>query len=275
VRGTNGSQTTDLALTLRIEEQAAGDVTLTTSFPSLRGASDATFPFDLSLRNDTPEDLTFVTEATVGGDAGAGWQAKAEVSGQEQAASALVKAGSTVNIKVNVTPSQTAASGTYPVTVTATSGARQVTADLQVEITGSYSMTMTTPDQRLNTSGSAGSPIRQTFVLTNTGTAPLENVTLTQQVPSNWKVEYDPAQIPTIQPGAENAVQVTAIITPSGDAIAGDYVATITARNDQARASQDLRVTVETSLLWGLIGVALIIAVLAGLWFVFQRYGRR
>jgi uncharacterized membrane protein len=34
-------------------------------------------------------------------------------------------------------------------------------------------------------------------------------------------------------------------------------------------------VTVETSLLWGIIGVALIVVVLAGLWFVFQRYGRR
>ena len=77
----------------------------------------------------------------------------------------------------------------------------------------------------------------------------------------------------TIPPqGTQN---VTAIIQPSGEAIAGDYVVTIDAQNESANASQSLRVTVETSLLWGVIGVALILVVLAGLWFVFQRYGRR
>ena len=63
---------------------------------------------------------------------------------------------------------------------------------------------------------------------------------------------------------------------PSGDAIAGDYNLTITATGDQStRDSMDVRFTVETSLLWGVIGVALIVAVAAGVWWVFQRYGRR
>jgi uncharacterized membrane protein len=68
---------------------------------------------------------------------------------------------------------------------------------------------------------------------------------------------------------------VVAVIQPSGEAIAGDYRVAIEASNELANASQDFRVTVETSLLWGIIGVALIVVVLAGLWFVFQRYGRR
>ena len=33
--------------------------------------------------------------------------------------------------------------------------------------------------------------------------------------------------------------------------------------------------TVETSLLWGIVGVALIILVIVGLGYVFRRYGRR
>ena len=36
-----------------------------------------------------------------------------------------------------------------------------------------------------------------------------------------------------------------------------------------------IRVTVETSLLWGIVGVALIILVIVGLGYVFRRYGRR
>jgi uncharacterized membrane protein len=158
--------------------------------------------------------------------------------------------------------------------VTATSGDRTVTADLSIEITGSFAMTLGTPDDRLNVSGSAGSEIRQTIVVTNTGTAPLEGVTLqASNTPNGWTVTFDPPTVPTVAPN--NAQQVTAIILPSADAIAGDYQVSLEAASESANATQAFRVTVETSLLWGLIGVALIVVVLAGLWFVFQRYGRR
>jgi uncharacterized membrane protein len=36
-----------------------------------------------------------------------------------------------------------------------------------------------------------------------------------------------------------------------------------------------MRVTVDTSLSWGLIGIALILLTIVGLSWVFQRYGRR
>jgi uncharacterized membrane protein len=69
---------------------------------------------------------------------------------------------------------------------------------------------------------------------------------------------------------------VNAQVKPSGDAIAGDYTITITATGDQStRDSMEIRYTVETNLLWGVIGVALIVAVAGGVWWVFQRYGRR
>jgi uncharacterized membrane protein len=64
-------------------------------------------------------------------------------------------------------------------------------------------------------------------------------------------------------------------IVPSGDAIAGDYIVKVRASNDLANGEVDLRVTVETSLLWGIIGIGLIVLVIVGLGYVFRRYGRR
>jgi uncharacterized membrane protein len=271
VRATSGSLATDLPLSIRIEAEAAGDVTLTTDFPQLRGPSDSTYRFTMDLANDTPEDLTFAINA----EAPPGWEATAQVTGQDQAASAIVEAGGSVGLEVEVTPPANAPAGAVPITVTAVSGARQVEAELSIEITGSFSMTLTTPDERLNLSGSAGTPIRQTIVVTNTGTAPLEGVALTaSSTPSGWTVSFEPsATVTTVAPQGNQ--QVTAVIQPSGDAIAGDYQVSIDASNESATASQTFRVTVETSLLWGVIGIALIVVVLAGLWFVFQRYGRR
>ena len=87
-------------------------------------------------------------------------------------------------------------------------------------------------------------------------------------------MKFDPAKVDSIAPG--QSANVNAIITPAGSAIAGDYVVTFTAAAQDASSSNvDIRVTVETSLLFGLVGVALIVAVLAGLAWVFQRYGRR
>jgi len=68
---------------------------------------------------------------------------------------------------------------------------------------------------------------------------------------------------------------VTAHIKPSADAIAGDYVVTLRSTSPAASATADIRVTIETSLLWGAVGVALIALVLIGLWWTFRRFGRR
>ena len=54
---------------------AAGDISLTTDIPQLKGASDATFPFSLTLNNDTAEDLPFSVVAT----GPAGWTVTAQV----------------------------------------------------------------------------------------------------------------------------------------------------------------------------------------------------
>jgi uncharacterized membrane protein len=70
-------------------------------------------------------------------------------------------------------------------------------------------------------------------------------------------------------------VTVIATITPSGEAVAGDYVVTFTAKNAQTTQTAQVRFTVETSPLWALIGIGIIAAILAGLFYVFRTYGRR
>jgi len=126
----------------------------------------------------------------------------------------------------------------------------------------------------LNGRGAAGSATPFSFTVTNTGTAAVTNVTLTGTVPSGWEVSFDKETIPSIEANATETV--TARITPSGSAIAGDYVVTLNAAGDQStRDSIEIRYTVETSIIWGIVGVALIVAVIGGVWWVFQRYGRR
>jgi len=270
VNARDGSSNVNLPLAVSVAQAAGGTVELTTDFPTLRGASTATFPFTLQLRNNTPQQLTFSLQAA----GPAGWTVTAQPTGQEQAASFTVDAGSTRSITVSATAPDSVEAGSYPVDVQAIGSAgRTAEAQLTVEISGSVKMGLSTADGRLNASATAGSIGDLSVAISNDGTSPLTGVNLTASTPSDWQVTFDQATIDTIAAG--QTATVTAHIQPSGDAIAGDYVVTIRASNDQASQSMDIRVTVDTSPVWGAVGIILVLAAVGGLYLVFQRYGRR
>jgi uncharacterized membrane protein len=261
-----------LPITVRVNAEAAGDVTLTTSTPELTGASDKQFKFDLQFKNDTAQDVTVSASAT----GPAGWTVDTSLTGATDAASTVVTSGGTQSISVTARAPDGTPAGKYPIAVQAVAGERTVDAELSIDITGSYSMTMSTPNDVLSIRGSAGTSTTQQFEITNTGTAAVTNVTLTGTPPTGWQVTFDPeAGVASIEPEATGTI--TATITPSADAVAGDYVVTFnaSATETSATASSQIRFTVETSPIWALIGIALIVLILGGLFYVFRTYGRR
>jgi uncharacterized membrane protein len=271
VRASGGGATDLLPITIRVDAEAAGDISLTTGTPTLTGSTDASFLFSLDFRNDTAQDVTLSVSAV--GEPG--WDVSASLTGETQAASTVVEAGATQGVTVEVVAPADAPAGTFPIVVEALAGDRTATAELAVEITGSFSMTLTTPDDRLSASGSAGAATAVAFDVTNTGTAPLTLVTVAATPPTGWEVTFDPENVPTIAPN--ETATVTATITPSGEAVAGDYVVSFTAsaNEEAASASAAVRFTVETSPLWAFVGLALIALIIGGLLYVFRTYGRR
>ena len=261
-----------LSVSIRVNAEAAGTLTLTTNTPELTGASDKAFKFDLQLANDTAQDVTVSASAT----GPTGWTIDTTLTGATDAASTVVKTGATQSISVSVTPAEGTPADTYPIKVTATAGERTIEADLAIAVTGTYSFQLSTPGGVLSTRGSAGSATTQDFEITNTGTAPITDVTLEGDPPSDWTVTVNPeAGIPSIEPGATG--KITATITPAAEAVAGDYVVTFTsasAENTTGETAQ-IRFTVETSPIWAIVGIALIALILGGLFYVFRTYGRR
>lgn len=272
VTGAGGGATDTLAVAVRVDAEAAGDISLTTSTPALTGASDASFSFELQFKNDTAQDVTLSVAAT-GPDAG--WDVTATLTGETQAASTVVEAGSTQNVTVAASAPSDVAADSYPITVTATAGERTVTADLLIQVTGSYSMTLSTPNDVLSAGGSAGAPTTQSFDITNTGTAPLTDVALTATPPTGWEVTFDPESVAALAP--KETVTIAAVITPSAEAVAGDYVVSFSTKGTEGGADDtaQIRFTVETSPLWALVGLGIIVLILGGLFYVFRTYGRR
>jgi uncharacterized membrane protein len=269
VTATGGGGADTLPLSIRVADAAAGDVTLTSDFPELRGAADTSFTFNVTVHNDTAAETTFSMNAT----GPAGWTVDAKPSGQAQATTLTVQAGSTGTLTVTAKAPSDAAADTYPIKVTVTGGGKDASLDLAITVTGTYTLTLSTPDQVLSTTANAGTEKDFQVTLTNTGSAPITAVAMTASAPTGWKVDFDPKDVQAVAPGTP--VTVTAKITPSADAIAGDYEMTLTATGAEATDDVQIRVRVETPQLWWIVGVALIIAVFAGLYWVFRTYGRR
>ncbi len=269
VTATDGVVTGEARFTVTVAGGASGTVTLTPDFPGLRGAADANFIFRVQVQNDTASDVSL----DLGAAGPAGWLVEAKPSAQSQASSVTVASGGSEQVNVTARPPIDVVAGTYELTVTAIGDGLDVETPLAVQIIGDYDLTLTTSDQRLNADVTAGETSTLPLVVINTGTAPLVGVHLTATPPRDWTVEFDPAVIDQLAPG--DIANVTATVTPSPEAIAGDYDIGLRAAIDQAQDSIDVRATVNPTALWGLIGVAVIALTLGGLSLVFRRFGRR
>jgi uncharacterized membrane protein len=277
---TPGSQTLTVTATadqgtraLPIEVSVLGDtggaITLTSDFPQLSGAPASTFSYSLTLANTGTQKQTY----TLQGQGPDGWTVSVHPSSNGQALTDTVDGGATDTLSVTAEPPSTVTAGSYPIQVSVASGSQSATTNLEADVTGAPAVTLSTPNQVLNAQVTAGSTGTVSLVVTNTGSTVLQNVAVTASAPTGWTTTFAPTTIATIQPGS--AATVDATVQPSSDALAGDYDVTFTVTAGTATANVDIRTTVQTSPLWGFIGLALIVIVIVGLGWVFRRFGRR
>jgi uncharacterized membrane protein len=269
IDATGGSGADRLDLSIRVAASVGGDVSMTTDFPALRGPATSTFSFDLAIANNTPQEVQFGLSA----NGPEGWLAEIKPSGEAQASTVTVAAGETAQVTVDVDPPDTVAAGDYLITARAEGSGLSTEAELGVQITGSFAIDIVTVNEALNVTVRGEQSTDLPLVVTNSGTASLAGVSLTATPPQGWDVSFDRPTLDQLEPG--QSVQVMATITPSGDAINGDYVVTFSSSVAEASDSIEVRATVETSAIWGLVGVAVIVVALVGLTMVFRRYGRR
>ena len=110
-------------------------------------------------------------------------------------------------------------------------------------------------------------------MVSNTGSGDLADIEMRSWEPKNWEVEFEPKEIDLLKPGESK--EVKAYIKPDSKALAGDYVVELTAAAPEDISSAEFRITVKTSTTWGLVGGILIAGLAGGLYFIFNKYGRR
>ncbi|MBW4085560.1 NEW3 domain-containing protein [Paenibacillus sp. S150] len=258
-----------LNLKVNVSEQGTFKTELAVDQSNMEGHSDTTFTYSAVLRNHTAQKQSYALAAL----AEDGWDVRIKADGNS-VTSVELDAGAEKNISIEAKPPEQVKAGTYKIPVSATSGSTSTQAELEAVVTGTYGIQLSTSDNLLSTDVKAGGERRVNLVITNTGSAPLEDVSLTSQgTPTGWEVSFDPSTVRTIAPGATATAQ--AVIKSSGNSLPGDYVVSLSAASAAKSATADLRVTVKTSVFWGWIGVLVIAAVIAGIYYLFRKFGRR
>ena len=179
----------------------------------------------------------------------------------------------TENISIEITPPGNVEAGTYSIPVQATTGTTSDELELEVVVTGSYDLELTTPRGLLSSDITAGDTKRIDLVIRNTGSAELKDIKLSSSKPAEWEVSFEPVSIELLAAGETENVQ--AVVRASRKAIPGDYALNMSANTPEANKSISFRMTVKTPMLWGWIGVGIILLVTAVILYLFRKFGRR
>ena len=259
-----------LPVAVSLAKDLPAKLTLQSQLPELRGSSRSSFEYTLTIKNDSGKKLL----ASLAAEAPPNFDTSfTEAYGTQQLTAIPVDAGKTKDVKLKVTPPDTVDAGHY--TVTARVAAEDARAETQVtlDISGQPKLTLAGRDGLLSARATAGTEASIPVLVTNTGTAPAENIQLSGSAPSGWKVSFEPKTIDRIAPNEHKEVQ--ALLSPPSKAIAGDYVTSLTATSHGENGHADFRVTVTTSTLWGVAGIGIIGAALLIMVGAVARFGRR
>jgi uncharacterized membrane protein len=258
-----------LPIELAVKQKLPPSLMLSVDLPTIQGAPDSTFTYNATLKNEGDEDLTVNLLAK----APQGFQVNFKLSGQD-VTSLPLPANQSKSLSVEAKAFDQIQAGPYQFDVQAQGGKAQADATLVADVIGQSQLTVTAPDDRLSGQAYAGSETPFKLILRNTGSAPVRNIKLSASPPSGWSVAFAPEQVPEVPSGQQ--IEVTANIKPDAQAVAGDYMVSMTAQpQDGASKAADFRITVLTSTLWGIAGIGLIAVAVVVVGLAVMRFGRR
>lgn len=257
-----------LPLTVKITEEGSATSELSVEQPNLEGDASSTFDYKATLRNRTAAEQNYALTS----ETPRGWSVTFTADGNN-VTSVTLEPNSTKDIDISVSPPENVKADTYTIPIKVATGSTSAEETLEAVITGTHELKLGTADERLNAEVTAGGKKSIELELSNTGSAPISDIELSADTPSDWEVTFDQKKINKIEPGQSESVKAT--VEAARESIAGDYVVTIQADSPDASADADIRVSVKTSLMWGFVGILLIVLVIGGVLYLIRTYGRR
>lgn len=257
-----------LPITIEVSEQGTVKTEFTADQSNMQGHATSDFNFRTKLENQTGEKQLYALSS----HAPRGWTVVFKPNYQ-QATSVEIEPGQSKDISVEIKPPYNVKAGKYTIPVMASTGSSSAQLELEADISGTYGVELTTPEGRLSEKITAGRRKKLDLVVRNSGSTDLNSVRLSANKPRGWEVTFSPDTVSFIAAG--ESAQVKAEVRAYGKAIPGDYVVSLTAQTPEINADASFRMSVRTPLLWGWLGILIILGAVGTVYWLFSKYGRR
>ena len=257
-----------LPITIEVSEKGTVKTEFTADQGNMQGHATSNFNYKTKLENQTGEKQLYALTS----HAPRGWTVVFKPNYQ-QASSVEIEPGQSKDISVEIKPPYNVKAGKYTIPVMATTGSSSARLELEADISGSYGVELTTPDGRLSEKITAGRRRNLELMVRNSGSTDLNSVRMTAVKPRGWEVTFTPDTIPFIAAG--ESTQIRAEVKAYGKAIPGDYVINLTAQTPEINADASFRMSVRTPLLWGWLGILIILSAIGTVYWLIRKYGRR
>ncbi len=266
---TGQSLNASLPLTVILQAKTPPKLVFNVDLPTITGSPTSTFSYSVTLQNQGQENLTVNLSA----DSSNLFTVTYSYNGQT-VTSLPMNANDSKSLSVSASALGTIQGGSYPIKLIANGGSTQATLDLTAQVTGQVTLSITSPSGTLSGSINSGTTNPVKLDVQNTGSAPANRIALSASSESGWTITFDPATITSLAPNQQQ--EVTMNVKPSSDAVAGDYMISITGTPAESAATTvQYRLTLLTSTLWGVVGVVIIAIAVGVVALAVTRFGRR
>ena len=251
-------------------------VEIFSGYPILQNTVGNVFQFEVTLYYEGDEartfDLGFIVPEDWGGIFTGGYP-ETEISAFTVRPG---KTGEKISLTVGPLSEEAAVPGEYVITVNAASGDIKGSVDLKAVVIPApeqYLLYMSTDTLATEFSVTPDQDNHLSLQLTNGHSGRVDNIIFSSGNPDGWELTFTPSNISVLEPGVTQEIDV--IVRPPAGTEAGDYPLILKAVGDQTETERDLRITVTSSAVGGIVGVIVVIAVIVVLAIWFKRSGNR
>jgi uncharacterized membrane protein len=198
---------------------------------------------------------------------------KESATSAEEMAEVIIPASSGKDLVLEIVPPYSVGTGNYNFTsVVTTPDGVAIKKDLTLNLKSGISMRV--DSSKLAYDAKPGEAFNIVVYVSNTGQgSALTNVYLETTAPEGWLIQTSPNMTNSIKAGESQ--MFTMAVQPPGNIVASDYEVNVKVKSDQAMQEKDYRITIKTDSIIPYLGAGIIVLVLAGLFLIYRKYGRR
>src|SRR5262249_31140846 len=159
-------------------------LTVQPQLPELRGTAKSSFDYQISIKNDSGKRLVVALAA----DSPRNFETSfTENYGSQELNAVPIDAGQSKDVKLKVRPPNNIGAGRFQVTMRAAAEDVKAAHEMTIQITGRPKLDITGRDGSVSARAEAGKETTIPVLITNSGTAPADQIELSGSGPAGWK----------------------------------------------------------------------------------------